>query len=102
MSVRTERAGGTRRAEVVGRFDGHEVTQAQGLLRELVEGDAPVLEVDLSGVTFVDSSALAELVALRRTPLARGGSFTLTGASEPVRTILEVTDLAAVLLPDAG
>ncbi len=94
----------TRHAGVVelaldGRFDAHEV----GVFRASV-GDVRdvggVLRIDLSGVGFIDSSALAELLALRKDVQAAGGTLLLAPVSDPVRVILELTGLQSVFAPD--
>jgi anti-sigma B factor antagonist len=49
--------------------------------------------VDLTNVTFIDSSGLAALVRARITAESRGGSLTLTGADEAINDLLRLTRL---------
>jgi anti-anti-sigma factor len=44
--------------------------------------------IDMSGVTFMDSSGLGFLVGLARAQKDRGGTVALVDASEPVRLLL--------------
>jgi anti-sigma B factor antagonist len=54
--------------------------------------------VDLSEVTFVDSSGLGVLVASRMLARELGGDLALIGPQPNVATVLEVTGLAAVFV----
>lgn len=51
------------------------------------------LVVDLADVTFLDSTGLACLVRTRK-QLGDGVSLVLTGPTEPVRRVLEISGLA--------
>lgn len=53
--------------------------------------------VDLSSVTFIDSSGLGGLVQLSNYARSRGARVELAGASERVRAVLELSGLASVL-----
>jgi anti-anti-sigma factor len=60
------------------------------------------VEVDLAGVTFLDSSGIAAIMAGRATALDRGCCFfTATNTHGVVRRILEVTKLLEVLSGEA-
>jgi anti-anti-sigma factor len=48
----------------------------------------PARLIDMSGVTFMDSSGLGFLVGLARAQKDRGGTVALVDASEPVRLLL--------------
>jgi anti-sigma B factor antagonist len=54
--------------------------------------------VDLSEVTFVDSSGLGVLVASRMLARELGGDLALVGPQPNVATVLDVTGLAAVFV----
>lgn len=53
------------------------------------------VDVDLGGVTFIDSSGLRVLIALNDRVTADGGSVVVSSASNPVRRLLEITGLEA-------
>ena len=61
-----------------------------------LEGPAEVCEVDLSGVTFIDSSGLGALVRIRNVAQDRGKQVVLTNIPASVGRLLEVTGLADV------
>jgi anti-sigma B factor antagonist len=91
--------------------DGHTVVIVQG---EIDMATAPQLAgcladhadhdvvVDLSGVPFLDSSALSVLVHARKTIAESGHILRVTGEQDNVRTVLEVTGLLATLHGDDG
>ena len=60
--------------------------------------------VDVSAVTFMDSTGLGMLVAAHRQAEDGGGRIVLTGPTPPVRKVLEVTGLDKIFLvpPPSG
>lgn len=65
------------------------------LLAALVR-HSPRLVLDLSGVTFLDSTGLAVLVAVHRRARAAGGELSLFGPQPVVRKLLGITYLDRV------
>jgi anti-sigma B factor antagonist len=63
-------------------------TLADGLLSRL-----PKLTVDLSGVTYMDTSGLATLMEAMRIARQQGTRLVLGGIQNQPRYLLEVTDL---------
>lgn len=57
--------------------------------------------LDLSELTFIDSSGLRVVAAELQRYEAAGRTFTIRAASEPVRRILEMTGLSGLLDPTA-
>ncbi len=78
--------------QLSGRFDAHEVADFRARFDALVP-PATALDVDLSDVNFIDSSALAELVRGLKHCRQAGGDLRLLQPSSPVRVILELTGL---------
>ena len=54
------------------------------------------LTIDMSEVTFLDSEAVATLVALRNTATKKGMTLVVVDLSSPVRQLFEVTGLDEV------
>jgi anti-anti-sigma factor len=65
-------------------------------------GPASVLELDLSGVTFVDSTGLGALVRLREEARAGGSDVVLAQVPRQVARILDITGLSEIFPDDAG
>ncbi|BBH67583.1 hypothetical protein ACTI_42680 [Actinoplanes sp. OR16] len=65
----------------------------QVLQQALDSGDCTRLDVDMSAVTFLDSSALGVLVAARRAAAAKDVTLRIREPGPMVRMVLEVTNL---------
>jgi anti-anti-sigma factor len=59
----------------------------------LLDSDAKTIEVDLGGVTFIDSSGLGALVRLHKSAVAAGQQLRLANVPRPVTRILDLTGL---------
>ncbi len=83
----------TNEVAVHGRFDAHVAPEVKHWIDQQIASGSLRLAVDLSDVTFIDSTALAVLVrAMKRCRLG-GGGLLLRDPSETVRVILELTRL---------
>ncbi len=96
MIIRTETGPHGTVMQLVGRFDAHEIDGFRHVADPLMRPDTKVLQIDLSQVAFVDSTALAELVRLQKSALVLDGELTLVAPSDAVRVILEITALAGM------
>lgn len=68
---------------------------AREILLKSVDGAGKVL-VDLSSVTYIDSSGVASLVEALQAAKSNGGRFALVAASDPTRRVLELARLDKV------
>jgi anti-sigma B factor antagonist len=76
-------------AQVSGELDVYTAPKLHHLLTDLIEDQGNLfVDVDLSGVEFLDSAALHVLLAHRRSLECRGGAFTLVGVPPIVHRIL--------------
>jgi anti-sigma B factor antagonist len=71
-------------------------------LRAMSDAKPKQLVVDLSKVTYIDSSGLAVLIEAMQNIGAAGGKFALAGLQEAVRPIFEIARLDQVfrIFPD--
>lgn len=93
-----DRAGGTSVVTLRGEFDmacDQQVRQA--LLDELRTAGPGGLVLDMSAVSFADSSALATLVAVRHAAAEHGRSFILRRPSPLVVRLLQLTGMTDFL-----
>ncbi len=60
---------------------------------DAVRDTSPHVVLDLTGVTFMDSTGLKVLLAIQRRADLAGGSFGVAGPSRSVRKILALTGL---------
>lgn len=78
-----------------GRFDAFETEGFRAAFDELLAAGHTTVSVDMAGVQFIDSSALAELVRAMKHCREQGGELIIAEPSDPVRVILELTKLDA-------
>jgi anti-sigma B factor antagonist len=96
MKITTSFENGVLAAGIHGRFDAHTVESYIQSVADRVGLDYPEVVLDMSGVEFMDSSALAALVTTLKRCMEAGGSIVLVAASPAVRLILELTRLDEV------
>lgn len=78
----------------VGELDAHNCGELGDALTSATEGtSAASVVVDAGGLSFIDSSAISELLRLREQLSADGGSLTLVEVQPSVRRVLEITGL---------
>lgn len=75
------------------------------MLREVLRGtveatDSDRIDVDMSGVTFLDSSGIGVLVAAQRLAASRGATLMLREPTAMVRMVLEIANLDGILVRD--
>lgn len=78
----------------VGELDAHncgELGQAVATATDKHPGRPAV--IDASGLTFIDSSAISELLRLREGLTKNGATLTLTNVQPSVKRVLEITGL---------
>jgi anti-sigma B factor antagonist len=81
-----------------GEIDLHVSPRVAGALGAMIEQKPPRLVVDLSNVTYIDSSGLAVLIEGMQNVEAYGGRFILAGIQENVKPIFEIARLDQVFL----
>ena len=81
-----------------GEIDLHVSPRVAASLAALVEQKPERLVVDLSKVSYIDSSGLAVLIEGMQNVEAYGGKFMLAGLQENVRPIFEIARLDQVFI----
>ena len=95
MDIITTTADDTPLLTLSGRFDAFETERFRTIIDGLLDQSNSTISVDLHGVHFTDSSALAELVRAMKRCRERDGELILCSLSDSVRVILELTRLNA-------
>ena len=85
-----------------GEIDLHVSPRIASSLQSLIAPKPPRVVVDLSKVSYIDSSGLAVLIEGMQNVTAYGGRFALAGLQESVRPIFEIARLDQVfkIYPD--
>jgi anti-sigma B factor antagonist len=76
-----------------GELDLYAAEPLRNALTPLVEGEPPALIVDLSGVGFIDSTALGVLVGAAKLLRSGGGAFVVVSSDPRIVRVLEITGL---------
>lgn len=79
-----------------GEIDLNESPQVLERLNPLIAQRVPQLYLDLSGVSYIDSSGLATFIDAMQRVQAYGGEFALISLRESVRKIFEIARLDQV------
>jgi anti-sigma B factor antagonist len=92
----TEAAGQRAVVEVSGELDMSTGPALERQLAALVNDGVTDVVLDLSRVSFIDSSGLSVLVVALKRLRSRGGALRLAGCQSPVQTVLDLTALSRV------
>ena len=87
-----------------GEIDLHVSPQIGASLAAIIDKKPQKVVVDLSKVTYIDSSGLAVLIEAMQNVGAYGGMFALSGLQDGVRPIFEIARLDQVfrIFPDTA
>ena len=94
MEIRTERHGDDATAYVIGEIDHHNAKTARERLDKVIETIQPVrFGLDLSGVTFCDSSGLGLIMGRMKKCLSVGSTLIIKHPSKAALRILEIAGI---------
>lgn len=79
--------------EVTGEFDLDSVDELKNVALDIFATGQPNLALDLSGVTFVDSTGLGAIVDIANHSRERNGSFALVNPSPQAMRVIQLTAL---------
>ena len=97
FSVSSERTGaGLGIVSLSGEVDIYTAPQFKECMLELIDTGVERLVVDMSGVTFIDSTALGVLIGGVRRVLTAGGAMALVVTNRAVERVLSITGLDRV------
>ena len=82
--------------ELSGEVDLHHSPRLREVLLGHAEAKRPVLLLDLSEVSYIDSSGLATMIEYLQKALKYKGRLALTGVSERLRTIFDLARLGEI------
>jgi anti-anti-sigma factor len=91
LSVATSAASDHTRVAVTGEVDAASADNLRSALFDVIEGGQPKVVIDMSEVSFIDSSGLRVLIAGYKAAEAAGGGLSVAEPSEAVRRLLEIT-----------
>jgi len=93
MSVKIETKNGLTVCHIEGEIDINSSPGIKKSFDKVLSSKAPKIIVNLSKVTYVDSSGLATLVEILKNMRSYGGRLRLTNLSSKVKSLFEITKL---------
>jgi len=97
LNLTTRTHAGATVLSAAGEIDIHTAPDLRARLGELEKSGARTIVVDLSGVDFLDSSALGTLVGVNKDLQADGGVLRLVCAKPSILRVFEITRLSEVI-----
>jgi len=97
LQVETRHEGDTAVVAATGEVDVYTAPALDAEITGLLQGGSSRLVVDLTGVSFLDSTGLGVLVKGLKSARDAGGSMHLVVTSERIRKIFDITGLDASL-----
>ncbi|MGY6501526.1 MAG: STAS domain-containing protein [Acidimicrobiales bacterium] len=94
MEITTSTEGSQVVLSVAGEVDAHNCQElGAAALAAADEAGSATVVVDATDLSFIDSSAISELLRIREELTERGGSLALRNLGSSVRRVLEITGL---------
>jgi len=93
MAVKTESKGGLMICRVEGEIDINTAPEIKKAFEKIIVKKDPKVVINLSKVTYVDSSGLATLVEILKNMRSYGGKLKLTNLSPKIKSLFEITKL---------
>jgi len=82
---------------IAGELDMADADKVAKMLVEAADGTTPAIRIDLSALTFADSSAVKAIVLGAQAAKRRGVAYELVNPNRRILRLLEVTGLAGAL-----
>jgi anti-anti-sigma factor len=98
LTISAQRDGDRVAIALVGELDYHGAERMAVELGALIAAPATRVEMDATGLTFVDSSGLRAIMLARAKAHDIGATFRISTASLVVERVIEIAGLAGVLL----
>ncbi len=101
--VKARRNGNTVCARIEGELDHNSASTVRGDLDALIADErVKALEIDLSGLAFMDSSGIGVLLGRYKEMARRGGKMALIGPSAHIDRILQLSGVYQIMERRAG
>ena len=97
MQILSEKRGPMVRARILGELDHHTAASTRESLDKLLSEDVREMVLDLSGLTFMDSSGIGVLIGRYKVLAARGGKLKVAKPNTQIDKILRLSGLYSIL-----
>lgn len=93
FQVESERSEGEGRLRLVGEFDLATAARVEAEAERLIAAGSGTLVLDLTGLSFIDSSGLRVIVVLQQRSAEEGWQLELVPPGEPVMKVFRISGL---------
>lgn len=93
MKIKINEINGVRTMALAGRFDTSAIGSFKDTIKGLLQEGASNYVIDLHEVDYIDSGGLGSLVSALRQTRSVEGDIKISGLSEKVRSVFEITRL---------
>lgn len=83
--------------QVEGEIDAYTAPKLREAIFPLSEKDSVKMTIDLSGVSYMDSTGLGVIVGVFKSVRAHNGEFKLVGLSDRLKRLFDITGLADII-----
>ena len=97
MEVNTERDDGILVAKAIGRIDGANANQFEGVMKDAIHPGDQAVVLDFSGITYLSSAGMRALLMISRELRSAKVGFALCSLSEPVGDVLTISGFDQIL-----
>jgi len=101
MEISSQRQGDILDVKIKGRLDGYWADHLKDSMEELIRGGAHRILLNLAGISYMSSAGIGLLVHFHKKLNSIDGSFVIASPSEPVKRVLDLCGLSAMLLSAA-
>lgn len=102
MQITTKRTGSQLTASLSGELDHHSAAQVREILDGALTLDIRALSLDLSGITFMDSSGIGVILGRYRIMRERGGTLRVSTMSSYAARILKMAGILPLIGQQEG
>jgi anti-sigma B factor antagonist len=96
FSAKIRQVGEISVVEVIGKLTSFESGVLRNSITQLLKEGRRLIVLNLSGLTYLDSSGIGDLVHTYMSVIKRGGEMKVVGLSDKVQEILKITQLYQV------
>jgi anti-sigma B factor antagonist len=97
LQIKSRSVDGVMVLEVIGEVDLYTAPQLEEGLRNAASGTRPLLAVNLTGVAYLDSTALGVLTEVHKHVQSSRGAMVVIATQPTIEKIFRITGLGAVL-----
>ena len=94
--MKIELLGNTMRISAIEQLGAVNANEFRDWVRKALAAETRNIEIDLSGMTYLDSCGLGALVTLHKAACSRAGKLRLLAPQPPVQQLLELTRMDRV------